>query len=197
MDTTLVVTTAIGAIAGLTGGLGGAVIAARIQRSNERSRQRERAAEVLGSVSPLLTELEPNRMVIQIPLAELLNPGQQDSIDEAFAKLHKLDERVHAVRKELSTLTGWWSTPKGSDLAEQLQMAIFDIFRFDKLAIEFVRSRSDDHVLDAARKARSAWGKARSLADQLRAEIRGEATPIPSKLLLPAQPKSWKGPPGS
>jgi hypothetical protein len=76
-------------------------------------------------------------------------------------------------------------------------MAIFDIFRFDELAIEFARSRSDDHAFNAAQKARNAWKKARSLADQLRAEIRGEATPIPSKLLLPAQPKSWKRPSGS
>lgn len=61
MNTTVVAQSAIGALAAQIGGLGGAAIATRPKRSSEQRRQRERAAEVLGLVWPLLSELNPAR----------------------------------------------------------------------------------------------------------------------------------------
>jgi hypothetical protein len=199
MDTTVVAATAIGAMAGLIGGLGGPVITASIQRSNERSRQRERAAEVLGSAGLLLAELNPASMVMPIYLAPVLQSSEQEAIDEALAKLAKLDQRVSVVRENLSTLAGWWSTATGSDLAEQLQAAIFEIRRLDGLLIEDLRVH--DVTPDLRERAFKAWKDGNSLASQLRAEIRGDAGPPPPKLLpspppkllLPARPESWTG----
>ena len=199
MDTTVVAATAIGAMAGLIGGLGGPVITASIQRSNERSRQRERAAEVLGSAGPLLTELHPGSMLMPIYLAPVLQSNEQEAIDEALAKLAKLDQRVSVVRENLSTLAGWWSTTTGSDLADQLQAAIFEIRRLDGLLIEDLRVH--DVTPDLRERAFKAWKDGNSLASQLRAEIRGDAGPPPPKLLpspppkllLPARPESWTG----
>jgi hypothetical protein len=199
MDTTVVAATAIGAMAGLIGGLGGPVITASIQRSNERSRQRERAAEVLGSAGLLLAELNPGSMLMPIYLAPVLQSSEQEAIDEALAKLAKLDQRVSVVRENLSTLAGWWSTATGSDLAEQLQAAIFEIRRLDGLLIEDLRVH--DVTPDLRDRAFEAWKDANSLASQLRAEIRGDAgppppkllPPPPPKLLLPARPESWTG----
>jgi hypothetical protein len=199
MDTTVVAATAIGAMAGLIGGLGGLVITASIQRSNERSRQRERAAEVLGSAGLLLTELNPASMVMPIYIAPVQQSSEQDAIGEALAKLAKLDQRVSVVRENLSTLAGWWSTATGSDLAEQLQAAIFEIRRLDGLLIEDLRVH--DVTPDLRERAFKAWKDGNSLASQLRAEIRGDAGPPPPKLLpspppkllLPARPESWTG----
>jgi hypothetical protein len=199
MDTTVVAATAIGVMAGLIGGLGGPVITASIQRSNERSRQRERAAEVLGSAGLLLAELNPGSMLMPIYLAPVLQSSEQEAIDEALAKLAKLDQRVSVVRENLSTLAGWWSTATGSDLAEQLQAAIFEIRRLDGLLIEDLRVH--DVTPDLRERAFKAWKDGNSLASQLRAEIRGDAGPPPPKLLpspppkllLPARPESWTG----
>jgi hypothetical protein len=199
MDTTVVAATAIGAMAGLIGGLGGPVITASIQRSNERSRLRERAAEVLGSAGLLLAELNPGSMLMPIYLAPVLQSSEQEAIDEALAKLAKLDQRVSVVRENLSTLAGWWSTATGSDLAEQLQAAIFEIRRLDGLLIEDLRVH--DVTPDLRERAFKAWKDGNSLASQLRAEIRGDAGPPPPKLLpspppkllLPARPESWTG----
>jgi hypothetical protein len=199
MDTTVVAATAIGAMAGLIGGLGGPVITASIQRSNERSRQRERAAEMLGSAGLLLAELNPGSMLMPIYLAPVLQSSEQEAIDEALAKLAKLDQRVSVVRENLSTLAGWWSTATGSDLAEQLQAAIFEIRRLDGLLIEDLRVH--DVTPDLRERAFKAWKDGNSLASQLRAEIRGDAGPPPPKLLpspppkllLPARPESWTG----
>jgi hypothetical protein len=191
MDTTVVAATAIGAMAGLIGGLGGLVITASIQRSNERSRQRERAAEMLGSAGLLLAELNPGSMLMPIYLAPVLQSNEQEAIDEALAKLAKLDQRVSVVRENLSTLAGWWSTATGSDLAEQLQAAIFEIRRLDGLLIEDLRVH--DVTPDLRERAFKAWKDGNSLASQLRAEIRGDAGPPPPKLLLPARPESWTG----
>jgi hypothetical protein len=146
MNTTVVAQSAIGALAALIGGLGGASIATCHQGSNERNRQRERAAEVLGLVGPLLTELYPGRLLIRIYIVEILELGQQDPIDEAFAKLAKLDERVPVVREQLSALAGWWSTPRGSDMVEQLQAAIFEISHFDRLMLEYLYVKGDKTV---------------------------------------------------
>jgi hypothetical protein len=206
MDTTVVAATAIGAMAGLIGGLGGPVITARIQRSNERSRQRERA-EVLGSAGLLLTELNPGSVLVPIYVAPVLQSSEQDAIGEALAKLAKLDQRVPVVRENLSTLAGWWSTATGSDLAEQLQAAIFELRRLDGLLIEDLHVH--DVTPDLRDRAFEVWKDANSLASQLRAEIRGDAgppppkllpppppkllPPPPPKLLLPARPESWTG----
>lgn len=189
MNTTVVAQSAIGALAALIGGLGGASIATRHQRSNERNRQRERAAEVLGSVGPLLTELHPTRLLIRTYTVENLGLGQQDPIDEALAKLAKLDKRVPIVREQLSALAGWWSTPRGSDMAEQLQTAIYEVRHFDELMLQHHFAKSDKTASRA--RAHKAWENADSLANQLRAEIRGKAAPPPKKLLLPAHPESW------
>jgi hypothetical protein len=187
MDTTAVAQSAIGALAALIGGLGGASIATRYQRSNERGQQRERAAAILGLVGPLLTELNPDPMLLWIPGVD---PEQQDPMVEIFAKL---DDRVRLVGEALSTLAGWWSTPKGSDLAQQLERAIYTTRYWDVWAVQDLRRHSD--IRDAREHAVSAWETARSLADQLRAEIRGDtAEPIRPKLLLPAKPESWTGP---
>jgi hypothetical protein len=186
MDTTVVAQSAIGALAALIGGLGGASIATRYQRSNERSRQHERAAEVLGSVWPLLTDLNPDSMLLGIPPAE---PGQDDPMVELFSAL---DERVRVAREQLATLMGWWSTPKGSDLAMGLQWAIYEAHRWDVMAIKDLRSHRD--VGHAHGNALIAWRGALSLADELRREIRGEAAPAHHMLQLPAHPKSWTGP---
>ena len=199
MDTTVVAATAIGAMAGLIGGLGGPVITASIQRSNERSRLRERAAEVLGSAGLLLAELNPGSMLMPIYLAPVLQSSEQDAKDDALAKLAKLDQRVSVVRENLSTLAGWWSTATGSDLAEQLQAAIFEIRRLDGLLIENIRVH--DVTPELRDRAFEVWKDANSLANQLRAEIRGDAGPPPPKLLpspppkllLPARPESWTG----
>ena len=83
MNTTVVAQSAIGALSALIGGLGGAAIATRPQRSNEQRRQRERAAEVLGLVWPLLSELNPDPILTSITRVE---PGQQDPMIERFAR---------------------------------------------------------------------------------------------------------------
>ena len=98
MDTTVVAQTAIGALAGLGAGLGGAMIVLQGQRSTERSRQRERARELFGAIGPLLTELDPDRIYFNLPLAE---SGQPDPMTET---LRALGERAHAVREQLSML---------------------------------------------------------------------------------------------
>jgi hypothetical protein len=185
MDTTLVATTAIGALAGLTGGLGGAVITARIQRSNEQRRQRERAAELLGRVAPLLVELEPDPMLMWIL------PVAPQQLDPTLERLAQLAEQVRAIGEQLSTLAGWWSTRRGSDLAEQLQEAIYQTLYSDIRAVRVLRANTD--FRHARNEAATAWAEARSLANQLRAEIRGEAPPAQGKLLLPAHPESWAG----
>jgi hypothetical protein len=189
MDTTVVAQSAIGALAALIGGLGGASIATGHQRSNERRRQRERAAEVLGLVGPLLAELHPDPMLLWIPPVE---PGQPDPMVKRFAEFN---ERVRDVGQQLATLAGWWSTPKGSDLAQRLQREINDLQLWDAWAVKDLRNNRD--FRDPRDKALKAWENAQSLANQLRAEIRGEAPPAQRRLLLPAHPESWQRPPGS
>jgi hypothetical protein len=103
-----------------------------------------------------------------------------------------LDERVRAVGEQLSTLAVWWSTRKGSDLAQRLQKAIQDTQYWDAWAVRDLRSNRD--FRDARNDALKAWENARSLADQLQAEIRGEVPSAQRRLLLPAHPESWRGP---
>jgi hypothetical protein len=183
MNTTVVAQSAIGALAALIGGLGGAAIATRPQRSNEQRRQRERAAELLGRVGPLLAELEPDPMLLWIPG---LQAGQPDPMMERFARL---EDRVLTISEQLSTLAGWWSTRRGSELAEQLQEAIHRTRSWDIWAVRDLRADRD--FRPARNEAVAAWAEARSLANQLRAEIRSEAPPGQGKLLLPAHPESW------
>jgi len=83
LDTT-VVTTTVGALAGVTAGLGGASIAVRTQQAHERYRQRERAAEVFGLMGPLLIELHPDRILFNLPVVQ---PGQPDPMNETLALL--------------------------------------------------------------------------------------------------------------
>jgi hypothetical protein len=186
MDTTVVAQSAIGALAALIGGLGGATIATRPQRSNEQRRQRERAAEVLGLVGPLLVALDPSPMLMNIPPVQ---PGQPEPMQERFARIA---ERVWTVGEQLSTLAGWWPTRRGSDLAEQLQEAISMTASWDVWAVRDLRANRD--FQDARNEALTFWAEARSLANQLRAEIRGEPVPTQRMLLLPAHPESWTGP---
>jgi hypothetical protein len=62
---------------------------------------------VLGSAGLLLAELHPGSMVMPIYLAPVLQSSEQEAIDEALAKLVKLNQRVPVVRENLSTLAGW------------------------------------------------------------------------------------------
>jgi len=187
MNTTVVAQSAIGALAALIGGLGGASIATRHQRSNEQRRQRERAAELLGRVGPLLVELDPD------PMLMVMSRMEPEQLDAMVQRLAQLTERVQAIGEQLSTLAGWWSTRRGSDLAEQLQEAIYQTLYSDIRAFIRVLSANRDSQ-DAQNEARTAWAEARLLANQLRAEIRGETPAGQGKLLLPAHPESWTGP---
>jgi hypothetical protein len=106
--------------------------------------------------------------------------------------LAELDERVRVAREQLSTLAGWWPTSMGSDLAWALQWEISNLRLWDHMAIEDHRGNKDDR--EAYQGALRSWRRTQQLADELRREIRGEATPPPpKKLLLPAHPESWTG----
>jgi hypothetical protein len=168
LDTT-VVTTTVGALAGVTAGLGGAAIAVRTQQSVERHRQRERAAEVFGSMGPLLVELHPDRIHINLPAVQ---PGQPDPMTETLALL---GERTRVVREQLSMLAVWWPTTQGSALAQRLQVALLNTWIADGWLVADARRIRDTR--DTQAKADKDWSEAQALADQLRAEIRGQATP--------------------
>jgi hypothetical protein len=163
-------TTAIGALTGLTAGLGGSYIVVRSQLFLERHRQRERAAEVLGAMGPLLTELNPERMYMSLPSVP---EGQQDPMTEI---LRLLDKRTRAVREQLSMLAVWWPTTVGSDVAQRLQVALFNSFVADGWLVSDAR-RSQRDTKDSFERARKCWNDANSLERELRAEIRGQATP--------------------
>lgn len=181
MDTTVVTTTVVGALAGLTGGLGGAAIAVRTQQSHEQHRRRERAAEVFGSMGPLLVELNPHRVLFNLPVAQ---PGQPDPMNET---LRLLGERTRAVREQLSMLAVWWPTAHGSELAQRLQVALFNTWIADGWLV--VDHRMPRDTTDAQERAEREWGRSQSLADALRAEIRGQATPAgPSPRVGPGVP---------
>jgi hypothetical protein len=183
MDTTVVAQSAIGALAAL----GGASIGILYQRSNEQWRQRERAAEVLGLIGPLLADLAPDPVLFNIPPVQ---PGQQDPMVEHLANLN---DRIQTAGEQLSTLAGWWSTRRGSDLAEELLEAIYETHHWDVWAVSDLRNNEDFQVPRG--EATAAWALARSLNNQLRAEIRGEIPPAQRKLLLPAHPEIRMGVP--
>jgi hypothetical protein len=168
VDTTVVTTTAIAAFAGLAGGLAGTAITTRNQQFNERTRQRERASEVLGLVGPLLTELDPDPMIMWLPGVK---PGTPDPMIEMLAKL---SERVREVGQQLSTVSGWWSTAHGSALALRLQGAFYQTRYWDGWVISDMRKGKDFGT--SLKEAQRAWQSAITLADQLRVEIRGDAT---------------------
>jgi hypothetical protein len=65
--------------------------------------------QVFAAMGPLLTELDPDRIYFNLPLAE---PGQPDPMTE---DLRALGERAHAVREQLSMLAAWWPTSEGTD----------------------------------------------------------------------------------
>ncbi len=169
MDTTVVTTTVVGALAGVTAGLGGAAIAVRTQQAHERHRQRERAAEVFGLMGPLLVELNPDRILFNLPVVQ---PGQPDPMNET---LRLLGERTRAVREQLSALAVWWPTAHGSALAQRLQVALFNTWIADGWLVSDHRKNRDTTVPRG--RAQNDWNEAQSLADELRAEIRGRATP--------------------
>jgi hypothetical protein len=62
---------------------------------------------------------------------------------------------------------------------------------WDVWAVRDLRANRD--AREARNEAASFWVEARSLANQLRAEIRGEAPSAQTRLLLPAHPESWTG----
>lgn len=174
MDTTVVTTTVVGALAGVTAGLGGAAIAVRTQQAHERHRQRERAAEVFGLMGPLLVELNPDRILFNLPVVQ---PGQPDPMNET---LRLLGERTRAVREQLSALAVWWPTAHGSALAQRLQVALFNTWIADGWLVFDHRVPRD--TKDARARAGKDWNEAQALADKLREEIRGRATPAPPSL---------------
>jgi len=90
-------------------------------------------------------------MVMPIYIAPVQQSSEQDAIGEALAKLATLDQRVSVVRENLSTPAGWWSTATGSDLAEQLQVAIFEIRRLDGLLIEDLRVHDVPRTFESER----------------------------------------------
>ena len=97
-------------------------------------------------MGPLLTELDPDRIYFNLPLAE---PGQPDPMTE---DLHALGERAHAVREQLSMLAAWWPTSEGADLAQRLEVALLNIvIRDGWLVHDARRNRDTEPVLKAAR----------------------------------------------
>jgi hypothetical protein len=190
LDTTVVTTTVVGALAGVIAGLGGAAIAVRTQQAHEQHRRRERAAEVFGSMGPLLVELHPDRILFNLPVAQ---PGQPDPMNET---LRLLGERTRAVREQLSALAVWWPTAHGSALAQRLQVALLNTWIADGWLVSDHRRSRD--TKDALKKAQKDWNEAQSIADELRAEIRGQATPTrPSPRVGlgapgPSRPLGWR-----
>lgn len=168
-DTADVLQTAIAALAGLIGGLASTAIAVRRQEAGERSQQRQRAAELFGPMRPLLTELNPDRIYINLPLAPA------DAPDPMVEKLNGLEQRTHAVREQLSMLDVWWPTSDGSALAQQLEAALLEVVHWDRWLVG--DARRDGHTGDALARAQNAHKLARSLMDQLRAEVRGQPSP--------------------
>jgi hypothetical protein len=186
MDTTAVAQSAIAALAGLTGGLGGALIVVRHQQASDRSRQRERAAEVFGAMGPLLTELDPDRIYINLPLVE---PEQPDPMTET---LQRLNERARIVREQLSMLAAWWPTAEGSVLAQRLEVALLNtVIRDGWLVTDARRNRDTEEALAVARRDHK---EARSAANDLRAEIRGQVTSVRSSPRVGCG-VLWRGPP--
>lgn len=129
-------------------GAAGTAITIRNQQPNERTRQRDRASEVLVLVGLLLTELDPDPMIMWLPGVE---PGTHDPMIEVLAKL---SERVREVGQELSTLSGWWSTSHGSALALRLQRAFYQTRYWDGWLIGDMRKCKDfDTSLKEAQRA--------------------------------------------
>jgi hypothetical protein len=189
MDTTTVATAAIAAMAGLGGGLGGAMIAARHQQSAERSRQRERAAEVFGAMGPLLTELHPDRIYMNLPLPP--EPGQADPMTETLRTLH---EQAREVRQQLSMLAAWWPTSEGSDLARRLEVALLSAVIWDTHLVR--DARAGRNTTQALEQARSEWNQAKSVADALRSEVRAQPVPDAPGCCLGRSRSGWRRPPG-
>jgi hypothetical protein len=170
-DTADVLQTAIAALAGLTGGLASTAIAIRRQEAGERGLQRQRAAELFGPMGPLLTELNPDRIYMNLPLPP--EPGQADPMTETLRTLH---EQAREVRQQLSMLAAWWPTSEGSDLARRLEVALLSAVIWD---IHLVRdARAGLNTTRALEQARSEWNQAKSVADALRSEVRGQPMPI-------------------
>jgi hypothetical protein len=124
--------------------------------------------QVFAAMGPLLTELDPDRIYFNLPLAE---PGQPDPMTE---DLRALGERAHAVREQLSMLAAWWPTSEGADLAQRLEVALLNIVIRDGWLVHDARRNRDTEP--ALKAARNDHQQARSL----RAEVRGQAAPARS-----------------
>jgi hypothetical protein len=140
-----------------------------IQRAEPTARAGRRGVRRDG---PLLIELDPDRIYFNLPLAE---PGQPDPMTE---DLHALGERAHAVREQLSMLAAWWPTSEGADLAQRLELALLNIVTRDGWLVHDARRNRDTEP--ALKAARNDHQQARSLANNLRAEVRGQAAPARS-----------------
>ena len=128
--------------------------------------------QVFAAMGPLLTELDPDRICFNLPLAE---PGQPDPMTE---DLRALGERAHAVREQLSMLAAWWPTSEGADLAQRLEVPPLNIVIRDGWLVHDARRNRDTEP--ALKAARNDHQQARSLANNLRAEVRGQAAPARS-----------------
>ena len=168
-NTADVLQTAIAALAGLMGGLASTAIAVRRQEAAERGQQRQRAAELFGPMGPLLTELNPHRIHINLP------PAPADGPDPIVETLNVLEQRAHAVREQLSMLDIWWPTSDGSALARRLQAALLEVVHFNRGLV--ADARRNGRTGNAMAQAESAHELARLLMDQLRAEVRGQPSP--------------------
>jgi hypothetical protein len=164
-DTADVLQTAIAALTGLVGGLASTAIAIRRQEAGEWRQQRERAAELFGPLGPLLTELHPDRIWMNLPLAPSEGRTQQSRRWMRWTSAPALSE-------QLSMLAAWWPTPEGSELAQRLEVALFNVVFQDRWLIGHVRRNAD--TTEVAREARNVHHQAELLVKQLRAELRGQ-----------------------
>jgi hypothetical protein len=187
-DTADVLQTAIAALAGLTGGLASTAIAVRRQEAGERGQQRQRAAELFGPMGPLLTELNPDRIYMNLPLAP--EPGQADPMTETLRTLH---EQAREVRQQLSMLAAWWPTSEGSDLARRLEVALLSAVIWDTHLVR--DARAGCNTTQALEQARSEWNQAQSVADALRSEVRAQPVPDAPGCCLGRSGSRWRQPP--
>jgi hypothetical protein len=75
-------------------------------------------------------------------------------------------------------LAAWWPTSEGADLAQRLEVALLNIVIRDGWLVHDARRNRDTEP--ALKAARNDHQQARSLANNLRAEVRGQAAPARS-----------------
>ena len=74
-------------------------------------------------------------------------------------------------------LAAWWPTSEGADLAQRLEVALLNIVIRDGWLVHDARRNRDTEP--ALKAARNDHQQARSLANNLRAEVRGQAASSP------------------